>query len=149
MKFKGVLILVLYFFLTIVAFSSLGVWLPLVFDHYDLGYISDESCKVISSNLITYSIVIFVTSLVDRVIQLFEKGNYTNNTIEFLVLILTVCGGGVYLTYKSIWFLNFGIVFNSIQYALYFTFLSWFLWFYVKTRYSGFKNYSSLGGDFS
>lgn len=149
MKLTEISILLLYFLLTIVAFSSLGVTLPLVLDHYDLGFISEESCKMISSNLITYSVVIFATSLVDRVIQLFKKGTFHSKALEFLILLILVVGGAFYLAYNSMWFMKFDAISNSIEYAIYFTLLTWALWFYVKTRDSGYNNYSSLGGDFS
>lgn len=146
-KIKEIIIFLLYFIAVILALGSIGVWLPLVISHYQEGHIDDNVIRETSGNLITYSAVIFITCFIDRIIQLFKKSDYSNNTIEFLILFVIVFGLAIFFVYKSIWYNKFNHIEDSIWHAVYLSGLSSCLWIYVKTRDRSFGNFNALGGE--
>lgn len=135
-----------YFIITVVALSSLGVWLPFSIEKAQSDFISDGTWKGLPWNLFTYSVPIFMISFIDRLIHLLQTtSKFKKNLREFLVLIL-VLGGGGYLAYQSLVHSRFNRLNESILYAFFFTSVAWFVWVYVKIKTPSYNNYSSIGG---
>ncbi len=135
-----------YFLLAIVFFSSIGIWLPMISDDYTKGKMAEETFNAVAGNILTYSLAIFLVSSIDRIIYLFYKASkYTNNVLEFLLIICVVIITGyfVFLTQKSI---KYAYYQNAIGYASYIVFIAWISWFYVKIKGSKDNNYATIGG---
>jgi hypothetical protein len=145
-KFKNLLILIAYFIVVIAFFGSMGIWLPMVIDDYNLNTISEETIKSLPSNILTYSLGIFLIAVIDRIIHLlFKTSEFSNNVLEFFGIIFAILGTGtlVFLSLKS---LKNSLVEDAILYAKYVAFVSWFLWFYVKLKGSRANNFAAIGG---
>ncbi len=139
----------LYFIITIVGLSSIGVWIPLLNDKATVDSITESTWSGLPLNLITYSIAIVMVSFIDRLLHLFKNSNkYYRNEMEFLCLIVLLAIGS-WLVYEALVDLKFKRVQDAISYSIYFTILSWFFWIYVKVKTPMYNNYSTLGGQFN
>ncbi len=145
-KFKNILILIAYFTVAIAFFGSIGVWLPIAIDNYNFNQIAEETNESLPSNILTYSLGIFLVAAIDRTIHLlFKTSKYSNNVLEFFGILFALIGTGtlVFLSLKS---LKNTLVEDAILYAKYVAFVAWFSWFYVKLQGSKTNNFSPIGG---
>jgi len=138
---------IIYFLITIIILSSLGVWLPFANDKAQLDKISDKTWDDLPWNLITYSIAIVMVSFIDRLRYLFKITNkFKRNEREFLFLLIVLIVGG-YLIYTSLVDSKFKRLQDSISAAMSFTILAWIVWIYVRLKNPSYDNYSTLGGE--
>jgi hypothetical protein len=79
--------MILYFFLTVVLLSSIGVWLPYAIDLFVSNDVSAETAKAFSGNLMTYYIAIFIVGVIDRILSILSNPNYSFKKTEFLFLV--------------------------------------------------------------
>lgn len=136
----------LYFLITIVGLSSIGVWIPFLNDKANFDSITKETWNGLPLNLITYSIAIVMVAFIDRLLHLLKNTNrYTRKEMEFLCLIILL-GVGTWLIYQVFVDKKFNRVEDAISYSIYFTILSWIFWIYVKVKTPAYDNYSTLGG---
>jgi hypothetical protein len=136
-----------YFLLTIVLFSSLGVWFPFANDWASSHDFSVKTLNDLPWNLITYAIAIVMVSFIDRLLHLFKVSNkYKRNEREFLLLLIVLCLGA-WLIYNALVNSRFNNNHDAIFYSLLFTCLAWIVWIYVKLRTPRYGNFSSLGGE--
>jgi hypothetical protein len=145
-KVKNILVLLLYFVVAILFLSSIGIWLPVAIDSYNQGHVSIETMSSLSGNILTYSLSIFLIAAIDRILHLFFKtSSYSNNSIEFLFIIILVFATG-YVVFSSLRALKNAQIDDAIDYAKYVTFIAWGVWIYVKLQGSRANNFSSIGG---
>ncbi|CCG53718.1 Hypothetical transmembrane protein [Flavobacterium indicum GPTSA100-9 = DSM 17447] len=145
-KTKNIFITIAYFIFAIAFLSSLGIWLPMAIDNYNLDGISDETFKTLPSNLLTYSLGIFLIATIDRVLFLFFRtGEYSNNILEFFAILFLICGTG-FLVFVSLKSIKNSSIDEALKYAKYITVIAWAAWFYVKLQASKSNNFSPIGG---
>lgn len=137
---------VLYFLITVLFLSSLGVWLPFLVDKSTFDNVQDQTWKDLPANLITYSVAIMMASYVERLWYLIKNTTKNNtNGIEFLILIAALISSSwfIYISYVDI---KFGRIDSAIKMASIFTGISLTTWIYVKARNTSYDNFSALGG---
>lgn len=145
-KFKNIIILIAYFIVAIAFFGSMGVWLPIAIDNYNLNQIAEETNKSLPSNILTYSLGIFLIAAIDRIIHLlFKTSKYSNNVLEFFGILFASLLTGI-LVFLSLKSLKNTLIEDAILYAIYVAFIAWFSWFYVKLQGSKTNNFSPIGG---
>ncbi|SIT81974.1 hypothetical protein [Pontibacter indicus] len=138
----------LYFAITIMLLSSLGVWLPFAFDKAQYDCIQESTWNGLPWNLITYSIALVMVAFIDRIRYLFKTNNeFNKNELEFFIILVIIILAA-FLIYKSLVDSKFSRLDQSIIYAWAFTALSWIVWLYVKHKNPSYDNYSTLGGRF-
>lgn len=144
---KNIIITILYFGITIAFLSSVGIWLPLWIDDYNIGRISDATYQALASNILTYALSLYIVSTIDRIIHLIWKtGKYTNHTIEFL-LIVAISLFVVFIVYKSVKLNRHEEISNSIKWAIYLALIAWGTWWYVRLQATKGNNFSPIGGE--
>jgi hypothetical protein len=142
-----VIYFIIYFVITIVILSSLGVWLPFASDKAQLDSISCKTWHSLPWNLITYAVAIVMVSIIDRLRYLFKVTNkFKRNEREFLFLIIILLIGGV-LIYHALVDSRFERLNDAILFSSSFTLLAWLVWVYVKLRNPSYDNFSTLGGE--
>lgn len=145
-KSKNIIILIAYFLIAIIFLGSMGVWLPITIDIYSTNNISNETMNLLPSNILTYSLGIFLIAAIDRIIYLFFKtSKYTNNILEFFG-ILFACLATAFIVFLSLKSFKNSIVDDAIRYAKYVVLIAWVAWFYVKIQGSKGNNFSAIGG---
>lgn len=145
-KVKNIFITIAYFVVAILIFGSMGIWLPLAIDNYNLNKIAEETHKSLPSNILTYSLGIFLIAAIDRIIHLlFKTSKYSNNVLEFFGIVFALFGTGV-LVFLSLKSLKNTLIEDAILYAKYVAFVAWLAWFYVKLQGSKTNNFSPIGG---
>lgn len=145
-SFKNILIIIAYFFVAILLFGSMGIWLPFLIDDYNLSQFSEETYRALPSNLLTYSLGIFLIASIDRMIfLLFRTSKYSNNVLEFFAIIFAIIGVGV-LVFFSLKSIKNSLIEDAVQYAKYLALSASLAWFYVKLQGSKANNFSPLGG---
>jgi hypothetical protein len=145
-KWKNILIIIAYFLVVILLFGSMGVWLPILIDNYNFNQMGEDTKQSLPSNIITYSLGIFLVAALDRVIYLmFKASSYSNNVLEFfgILFALILTSVLVFLSLKS---LKNTLLSDAILYGKYLTFVAWVAWFYVKLQGSKASNFSPIGG---
>lgn len=145
-KVKNIFITIAYFVVAILIFGSMGIWLPIAIDNYNLNKIAEETHKSLPSNILTYSLGIFLIAAIDRIIHLlFKTSKYSNNVLEFFGIVFALFGTGalVFLSLKS---LKNTLIEDAVLYAKYVAFVAWLAWFYVKLQGSKTNNFSPIGG---
>ncbi|GEM_PF-2498281 len=138
---------VLYFFITVLFLSSLGVWLPFLIDKSTFDTVQDRTWNDLPTNLITYSVAIMMASYVERFLYLIKNTTKNNtNGIEFLILIAALIFSScfIYISYVDI---KFGRVESAIKMTSIFTCISLATWIYVRARNTRYDSFSALGGD--
>lgn len=145
-KVKNIFITIAYFVVAILFFGSMGIWLPIAIDNYNLNKIAEETYKSLPSNILTYSLGIFLIAAIDRMIHLlFKTSKYSNNVLEFFGIIFALFGTGA-LVFFSLKSLKNTLIDDAIFYAKYVAFVAWLAWFYVKLQGSKTNNFSPIGG---
>lgn len=145
-KTKNIWITIAYFLFAVSFLGSIGVWLPLVIDNFTTSQITEETYKSLPSNILTYSLSIFFVAAIDRIIHLlFKTSKYSNNVLEFFVILFLCLGTGV-IVYISLKALKNAIIVDAVFYARYVAVIAWALWFYVKLQGSKANNFSPIGG---
>lgn len=146
-KIKNIFITLIYFIITIAFLGSIGVWLPVFLDDYNLNYISNETFSAIASNTITYSLSIFLVSIIDRILRLFiNTSPYHNNVLEFfsILILVIITAFTVYLTLKDI---KQSLYISAIWKSLIVTMIAWLYWLYVKFISNRGNSFDSIGGQ--
>lgn len=145
-KTKNTFITLIYFVITIVFLSSIGVWLPIILDDYNLDYISNETCSAIAGNILTYSLSIFLVAIIDRILLLISKtSKYHNNILEFFIIMILLMLASilVYFTLKDLRKLQY---LAAIKLSFSVVLITWAYWLYVKFQSNKEDNFSSIGG---
>ena len=101
--------LILYFFITIVAFGSIGVWLPFVLDWMKAdpkakSIVSDSTWNGTPNNIITYYLSVLLVSLIDRILFIIDQNDYAYRKTEIFVsaLVMLLVGYCVLKAYKLV-----------------------------------------------
>lgn len=145
-KAKNILITIAYFLIAVAFLGSMGVWLPIAIDNYNSNSISSETHKSLPSNILTYSLGIFLIAAIDRIIHLlFKTSKYSNNILEFFAILFACLGTGI-LVFLSLKSSKNTLIDDAINYSRYVAFIAWATWFYVKIQGSKANNYSPIGG---
>jgi len=145
-KIKNILIHFAYFVFAVAIFGSMGVWLPIAIDWYNLSQITEATNKSLPSNILTYSLGIFLVAAIDRIIHLlFKTGKYSSNVLEFFGILMALLVTAI-LVYFSLRCLRNTLIEDAMLYAMYIAFIAWFAWFYVKLQGAKADNYSPIGG---
>jgi hypothetical protein len=145
-KVKNILITIAYFVVAILIFGSMGIWLPIAIDNYYLNKIAEETHKSLPSNILTYSLGIFLIAAIDRIIHLlFKTSKYSNNVLEFFGIVFALFGT-VALVFLSLKSLKNTLIEDAVLYAKYVAFVALLAWFYVKLQGSKTNNFSPIGG---
>lgn len=145
-KTKNIFITIFYFVIVVAALGSAGIWIPMIIDNYSDNKISDETYNALSSNILTYGLGILIVSIIDRILYLlFKTSEYSNNAIEFLLIMLFSFGTCplVYYTLKNTKTLQYD---EAIKFSIWISIISWVCWFYVKFRGSKDNNFAAIGG---
>ena len=137
-----------YFLITIVFFGSLGVTIPIAIDYFKNKEFTPYSLFITPNNLITYSLSIFLVSLIDRFIFLLKKDRYKHKVAEFLFLVIGAIVQSllVFLAMLNIYHQNFWL---ALQFSFFITGLSYINWWIVKKKDKDIDPYSALGGNIS
>lgn len=146
-KTKSILITIMYFVITIIFLSSVGVWLPIMLDDYNLDHISNETYSAIAGNILTYSLSIFLVAIIDRILLLISKtSKYHNNIIEFFVtlILLILTSILVYHTLKDLRKMRYVA---AIKFSFSVAIITWIYWLFVKFGSNKEDNFSSIGGS--
>ena len=138
--------MLLYFFITIVGLSSIGIWLPFAIDRHDLGAASAATWHAFPGNILTYSLSIFMIAVIDRILHFLNSSSYSNHSIEFLLILIVIAGCG-YIVYQSIYFLKFSQLCDAIYYAKIVAVIAWIAWLYVKLRSPHEDQFAAMGGQ--
>jgi hypothetical protein len=145
-KAANILIILAYFIITIVCLGSMGAWLPLVIDDYNLGCISSETYGNFASNILTYSLSIFLVAVIDRIIHLlFKTSTYSSNIIEFFFIIF-MCISAAFIVYLSLRAIKRSLIDEAITYSYYVAVVAGFAWIYVKLQGTKANNFATIGG---
>lgn len=123
--------LVLYFIITVLFLSSIGVWLPYGIDYFFGDSIKQETSDAFAGNLMTYYLAIFTVGIIDRLLSIIDNPNYNFKKTEFLLLVTVsiVCLFLTIMAFKNIFHKKFDVATN---YAFYGTILSVFIWWLSK-----------------
>lgn len=142
MKAKDI---VLYFVLTMIIVSSIGVWLPFAIDFF-AGSFKDETARSFPGNLLTYYLGIFTIATIDRMLRIFELDNYSHKKSEFLVLafvILTV-GFLTFMVFKNIHHNDYGAAW---VWCIAPTVIAYIMWWISKWHTIESNPTNALGGN--
>lgn len=138
---------ILYFVITIVFLSSIGVWIPFALDLANSDGIQQKTWNEFPWNLITYSFAIVVVAFIDRLLHLFKvSSKYSRNTMEFLLLVVVLIIG-CFLVFKSVVHGKFDRICESTYFACIFAVMSWLVWIYVKIRNPSGNSHATIGGN--
>lgn len=144
---KNILITILYFIIAIVVLGTSGIWLPFIGKDFNGQAIENSDWLAYAGNILTYSLTLFFVAIVDRVMHLlFKTGRYSNNVIEFLLIIIVSFLLGWLVVYKALKALRYDEVSRAIYYSFILGICSWAAWWYVKIQGSRANNFAPLGG---
>ncbi len=137
--------IILYFVITIVIISSIGVWLPFAIDYF-AGTITPETKNALPGNLMTYYLALFTVSAIDRTLVIIDNTNYNYRKTEFLISIIVslIFIGITFMAFKNIFHKDFA---TANVYAVIGTILSFVIWWISKWNTIETNATNILGGE--
>lgn len=141
--------LILYFLIAIVAFGSIGVWLPFVLDWLkadpkSASSISDNTWMSTPNNIVTYYLSILLIAFIDRLMFIIDKNDYAHRKTEIfistIVMLLVACC--VLKTYKLV---NARDISLANSWAITGACISYIIWWIANFNETKTDPYSAFG----
>jgi|JI10StandDraft_1071094.scaffolds.fasta_scaffold1092141_2 hypothetical protein len=142
--------LILYFFIAIVGFGSIGVWLPMLLDWFmhnsEPQVLTKATKEGTPNNIVTYFLSIFLVSLIDRILNVIDKEDYKHRKTEIIIsiIILVAVAYCVLKSYKLVRMNDFD---SANSYALIGAGISYLIWWIANYQDKKTDPYVTLGGQ--
>ena len=136
---------ILYFVITVIVLSSMGVWLPFALDYFKGDSISIETKQALAGNILTYYLSLFFIAVIDRILHISKDERYKHKITEILImsLVILVCISLTYISFRSV---AHKLYDKAAYYACIATAVSYIIWWIANWKNDNVDPYSSLGG---
>lgn len=136
---------ILYFILTIVAFSAMGVWIPIAIDYFKGDTLGKETWEILPGNILTYYLSIVSVAIVDRIIYIVKDERYRHKITEVLIIAFVIILY-IILTYLSFRFVYHKEFNKATNCALIATLFAYGMWWIANWKEQKVDPFNPLGG---